>query len=202
MNKPVNRNSRIEWTVEEVRFMEQHYGTLPVAEIGKRLGRTRSSVRSMANRLKCCAEYDFWSEDELEILRTQYVAGVDMDTLLAMLPRRTKSGIMTKVNGLEIFRRRWREEENRTLQKYYPLEGIAVAVRLPGRTVSAVSNQASALGPRRPRRIKWREEELILLEKNQHLALCELQGLLPGRSRQAIYHVRAKLKRLQGTAKI
>lgn len=195
----VSRNSRTAWTIDEIRVVEQHYGTLSVAEIGKLLGRTRSSVRSMANRLKCCAEYDLWSDAEVDILRTHYAAGADMGTLLAMLPRRTKAGIRSKVDTLGIIRRRWREDENRILRKYYLLEGIATAVRLPGRTASAIRNQAYALGLYRPRRIKWSEEEWVLLEKNQHLDLSELHKLFPGRSPQAVCHARIRLKQSQGT---
>jgi hypothetical protein len=110
--------------VEEIRFVEQNYGSLSAAEIGKQLVRTRASVKSMANRLACCADYNFWSDAELEVLLTHYAAGADVGTLMTMLPRRTRSGIITKVNSLGIYRRRWSEEENRILRKYYALEGI------------------------------------------------------------------------------
>jgi hypothetical protein len=196
MKKPANRNSRTAWTVEEVRFVEENYGFLSAAEIGGHLGRTRASVKSMANRLGCCAEYNLWSDAELDVLRTDYAAGADMDTVLAMLPRRRRPGIMTKVNALGIFRRRWRADENRILQKYYVSEGTRVARRLPGRTVSAITNQAYTLGLRRPRGRKWSEEEMELLKQNQHLALSELQRLFTGRSKQAVCHARMKLKGL------
>lgn len=201
MTNPSNRNSRVAWTVEEIRFVEQNYGSLSAAEIGVYLGRTRVSVKSMANRLGCCAEYNFWSDAELEVLLAHYTAGADMDTLLAMLPRRTRSGIMTKVNSLGIYRRRWSEEENRILRKYYALEGIHAAKRLPDRTVFSVSNQAYALGLRRPRGCKWSKDELALLKKNLHLELAELHKLFIGRSRQAVCHARMKLKQLRGKDK-
>uniref|UniRef100_UPI003132F932 hypothetical protein n=1 Tax=Listeria monocytogenes TaxID=1639 RepID=UPI003132F932 len=35
MTNPGNRNSRVAWTVEEIRFVEQNYGSLSAAEIGK-----------------------------------------------------------------------------------------------------------------------------------------------------------------------
>lgn len=66
MTPPDNRNSRVAWTVDEIRFVEQNYGSLSAAEIGVHLGRTRASVKSIANRLTCCADYNFWSDAELE----------------------------------------------------------------------------------------------------------------------------------------
>jgi len=53
MTNPGNRNSRVAWTVEEIRFVEQNYGSLSAAEIGEHLGRTRASVKSMDG----CQEY-------------------------------------------------------------------------------------------------------------------------------------------------
>jgi len=42
----------------------------------------------MATRLRCCAEYNLWSDAEVNVLLTYYVAGADMDMLLVILPRR------------------------------------------------------------------------------------------------------------------
>jgi hypothetical protein len=180
-----------------MRFVEQNYGSLSAAGIGVYLGRTRASVESMANRLGCSAGYNFWSDVELKVLLTNYAAGADVDTLTSMLPRRTRSGILTKVNALGVFRRQWRAEENRILQKYYVSEGNGVAKRLPVRTLSAIRNQTYTLDPRRTRGQKWSEEELALLKQNQHLALSELQKLFPSRSSQSVCHARMKLKELE-----
>lgn len=40
-DKTVSRNNWTAWTLEEIRFVEQHYRKLSVAEIGRHLGRTR-----------------------------------------------------------------------------------------------------------------------------------------------------------------
>lgn len=57
----------------------------------------------------------------------------------------------------------WTEKENDILKKYYPVEGIEVCKRLPGRTVAPVSEQARQLGiaPKEG----WTTEEMDALKE-------------------------------------
>ena len=189
------------WTTEELRFVEQRYGTLLVTEIAQRLQRTPGSVKSMARRLGCGGKQLHWTDANIAVLTTHYAAGADKATIMAMLPERTWTGILSKVFALGIIRRKWQPEEYRILEKYYASEGVRVADRLPGRTVSAVANQAHALKIRHPRGLRWDENELKLLEQNQHLPVTELAKLFPRRSRIAVYHHWAKLRKQQSSVK-
>lgn len=202
MNEPVNvkPHRRRPWTAKELQFVEEHYGSLSAGEIATRLGRTAGSIISMAWRLGCNGKQLHWTDDDKAVLTTHYAAGADKASVMAMLPGRTWTGIMSMVYTLGIVRRRWKPEENRILEKYYATEGVRVAERLPGRTSSAVANQAYARKLRHPGRIKWNENELKLLEQNQHLPLKELATFFPRRSRIAVWHARKNLgKRQSGT---
>lgn len=185
------------WSVKELNFVETNYGLLTAAEIGLRLGRSVSSVRSMIHRLGCGKQgYRAWSDMEKDILLTHYAGGADIGEIMAMLPGRTQKSIASMAQKLNIIRRQWLEGENAILQQYYATEGFAVVKRLTGRSASAVANQAYALGIKCARRGRWSPEELALLQKNLHLELPELGSLFPARSRMALWHMRSKLIRL------
>lgn len=185
------------WSVKELNFVETNYGLLTAAEIGQRLGRSASSVRSMIHRLGCGKQaHTAWSDMEKDILLTHYAGGADIREVMTMLPGRTQNSIEGMAQKLNIIRRQWLEEEIAILQQYYATEGYGVIKRLPGRTVSAMRNQANALGIKCARRGRWSPEELALLQKNLHLELSELDSLFPARSRMALWHMRNKLIRL------
>lgn len=42
--KGAPRNYWVQWTVDEITFVEQHYGQLSAREIGERLGRSANGV--------------------------------------------------------------------------------------------------------------------------------------------------------------
>lgn len=197
MNKPGNKNKKISWTTQEIRFVEKHHGTLSVADIAEHLGRTRAAVKTMVHRLGGGAEYRFWTQAEKDVLQAHYAAGAEITTVMAMLPGRTLASIRTMSDTLGISRRRWRPEEKHILKKYYVTEGINVAERLPGRTPSAIRYQTHVMGLLQPVKQKWSTEELELLEKNQHLELAELASLFTARSAQAVCHARMKLRKRQ-----
>lgn len=192
-NKTVSQARRKTWTTEELLFVEKHYGSLMVSEIAGHLGRTPGSVKSMARRLGCGGKQLHWTDADISVLKADYAAGADKAAVMAMLPGRTWSGIMSKVYVLGIIRRKWRPEECHILAEFYASEGVRVAERLPGRTASAVQNQAYAMKLRHSRGMRWDEDELKRLVQNLHLPLAELATLFPRRSRMAVYHLRGKL---------
>ncbi|QGX92479.1 hypothetical protein EFZ10_13085 [Tatumella sp. TA1] len=188
---------KMAWTVKELNFVEANCGLLTAAEIGLRLGRSTSSVRSMIHRLGCGNQtHTAWTDVEKEILLVHYAGGADIREVMTMLPGRTQKSIESMACKLNIIRRQWLEEENAILQQYYATEGYGVVSRLPGRTASAVANRAFALGLKCVRRGRWSQKELALLQKNLHLDVPELDFLFPDRSRMALWHMRTRLIRL------
>lgn len=73
----------------------------------------------------------------------------DIELLSSILPWRTRDSILRMMEKLTIPESRgmrpkkWEVEELRILEQYYPLEGAAVASRLPGRTPCAVRERTS-----------------------------------------------------------
>ena len=59
-------------------------------------------------------------------------------------------------------RKKWTEEENNILRKYYRTMGSAIVNYLPGRTYKACQAQASKLGCTYER-VDWTKEEIDLL---------------------------------------
>lgn len=113
--------------------------------------------------------------------------------MVSILPWRTRDSILRMMEKLTIPESRgmrpkkWEVEELRILEQYYPLEGAAVASRLPGRTPCAVKNIArlhgikSGLLP-----TKWTPEELHRIHENSHLPLAEMTALFPERTQTAV----------------
>ncbi|MHC0026615.1 hypothetical protein [Enterobacter vonholyi] len=197
MKTSPNSSPKQMWTVKELNFVEANAGSLTAEEIARQLGRSVSSVQSMIHRLGCGKRaYTAWTDAEKDILMIHYAGGTDVREVMTMLPGRTQKSIENMAQKLNIFRRKWLEEENAILQQYYATEGYGVVKRLTGRSASAVANQAFALGIKCARRERWSREELALLQKNLHLELSELDSLFPARSRMALWHMRARLIRL------
>lgn len=125
-HKPVTHKRRKPWTMEELRFVELHYGSLLVCEIAEHLGRTSGSVKSMAHRLGCNGTHLHWTDDDKAVLTTHYATGAKMQTVMSMLPGRTWAGIMSMIDRMGIVRRQWQPQECRILEKYYASEGLVL----------------------------------------------------------------------------
>ena len=65
----------------------------------------------------------------------------------SILPWRTRDAIYRVVNKLEMVRlRKWKAQEYRILEQYYPVEGVVVAERLPGNTPHVVGSMVNQYG--------------------------------------------------------
>ncbi|MHA0951351.1 hypothetical protein [Enterobacter ludwigii] len=61
------------WTVKDLSFLENNYGTMSVAELATILKGTPGAVGLMADRLGCRGKKSLpWSEAEMEIIRHHY----------------------------------------------------------------------------------------------------------------------------------
>lgn len=104
---------------------------------------------------------------------------------------------------VKTYSRHWHERERQVLVQYYPVEGMAVADRLPGRTRVSVRQAAYAMGlnlpnsEMRPVQQKWSQEELQRLAANQNLPLAELTVLFPERTPVSVRKARIRLEKRQ-----
>lgn len=145
------RNRYMRWTLDDLRFLEQHYKTLPMATIAIQLGRSQGAVALMAHKLHCRrSKSPAWTAAEDALLRTHYAWGVEAEHLTMLLPGRSSNAIFSRAENLGIISGRfWRDEELQILTQYYPLEGTAVAQRLPGRSSMSIKIKAGRLGIKR-----------------------------------------------------
>ncbi|MEZ7799315.1 hypothetical protein ABUS55_22505 [Citrobacter pasteurii] len=72
------RNHWVQWTVDEITFVEQHYDQLFAREIGERLGRSANGVARIAQLSGLSRGMPPpRSEEELVLLRTHYTEGIE-----------------------------------------------------------------------------------------------------------------------------
>lgn len=70
------------WTVKDLSFLENNYGTMSVAELATILKGTPGAVGLMADRLGCRGKKSLpWSEAEMEIIHHHYSQGVEAEAL-------------------------------------------------------------------------------------------------------------------------
>ncbi|MBF4114203.1 hypothetical protein [Enterobacter cloacae] len=166
-NKTQCRNYRSRWTLQEMRYIEAHYGTRPAKDIAAHLGRPVTSVCAMASSLGLTHPSRLWTEEEDAVLFATWAQGVPREAVMARLPGRAWTAIRFRAVKLGLFRPgRWSTKELGILRTHYPEEGMAVTRRLQGRTLDAVKLKAREIGVKvagvTPGR-SWRDEEWTIL---------------------------------------
>lgn len=205
MKKPEpSKKGRRTWTPEEIRFVEENTGSMTASLMAEHLGRTEDGVRWMIRHLDNPApEHERpWTEAEKKVIRTWFLRADSIEQVISILSWRTRSSIIRMMDRLTTPEpgkgrsRKWSADELRILDQYYPVEGIAVANRLPGRTFCAVRSTANQRGLKSgllPR--KWTQEEWRLVEENRYLPVEELAALLPGRTQKAVCKAQESVKK-------
>ena len=191
------------WTVTDLTFLENNYGTMSVAALAVLLKRTPGAVGLMADKLGCRRKGSTaWSEAEMAIIRKHYAQGVEAEELTRLLPGRSVSAIFARAEAMGVLSGRfWREDELRILKAQYPVVGTEVMHQLPGRNEVAVRVMARRLGLKKSRESKvgfrpWSDDEWALLENNMHLSVAEQQTrLFPDRTNRAVEKARERLLR-------
>lgn len=194
------------WTPEELEFVKTYYGIVPTVKIAEILERSFDAVRWVVRNQekRLMDSYQPWTEEEKAIIRTHFTAGSQIAQIMSLLPGRTRGAIYLMKDKLNVHSpRRWNEQERQVLVQYYPVEGMAVADRLPGRTRASVRQAAYSMGlnlpgsETRPVQQKWTQKELLRLEANQNLPMAELAVLFPGRTPVSVRKARIRLEKRQ-----
>lgn len=206
MRKPQARYHRKIWTPEELEFVKTYYGIVPTVKIAEILERSFDAVRWVVRNQekRLMDSYHPWTEEEKTIIRTHFTAGSGIAQIMSLLPGRTRGAIYLMKDKLNVHSpRHWNEQERQVLVQYYPVEGMAVAERLPGRTQVSMRQAAYSMGlnlpgsETRPVQQKWPPKELLRLEANQSLPLAELAALFPGRTPVSVRKARIRLEKRQ-----
>lgn len=79
------------WTDEEILYLKKHYGLLEYWEIADKLGRSKHSIVTKANRLGLYSKKNEWSDEEINVIKCKYpIMGIEC---AKFIPNRSKSAI-------------------------------------------------------------------------------------------------------------
>jgi hypothetical protein len=208
-NNNAPRNHRDRWTIQELSFLESHYGEEKTAKIAETLGRSVVSVRLAARKLGCrkLKVMMAWTKVEIAVLHTHYAGGAGIHRVSQLLPGRSPKSIQAHARKLGITSgryksRKWSEEEFSVLCQFYPTLGTQVVKKLPKRTKEAIKIMAKALEIRYQGGKKhgahqriWTEAEWQKLRDNNQLPPLQLLRYFPGRTRISIAKAKQRLKK-------
>ncbi|EKT64904.1 hypothetical protein [Providencia alcalifaciens] len=141
-------NHRSRWTLQEIRYIESHYGSTKTQDIAKKLGRTATAIRLQAQKLGCNqSKKPLWREDEKAIITVSYTQGEGIATLEKALPHRSRQAIFAMAESMGLrSQRRWRQWEIDLLRAHYYQMGTKIIKQLNNRTQDSVRQKARSLG--------------------------------------------------------
>ena len=113
---------------------------------------------------------------------TKYIPTVSTQTVLYDYTKDILDVIEQIDNMLDLS---WTDDENEILKTYYPTEGIEVAKRLPGRSVSAIMTRAYVLKIGSNVKNEWTDEEDEILRQYYSAEGRNVNKRLPGRTKLA-----------------
>ena len=108
-----------------------------------------------------------WSDEEIRILKNNYAQIGPKGCSKIINKSRSKCSDMARKLSLKYNDARYySQEEDNIIKKYYPIEGIDCAKRLPNRKPENVQQRAIKFGLRSPYNYinKWSDDELQILE--------------------------------------
>lgn len=182
-----HRNHWAQWTIAELTFVEQHYGQLPVAEIGEKLGRTASAVIAKASLLGL-TDCGNWSFKEKDFLKKHY--GHLSTQKIADRLGRSVSAVRAVVGKLDLGKWHnvpWTETELALMRAHYKKGIDGMTLLLPERTRGAIVAQAGKMGLTEAR--LWQpDEDRVLREIYPEGGVPGVRERLPHRTVPAIKH--------------
>jgi very-short-patch-repair endonuclease len=132
------------WSPEEISVLKRYYSSLSNEELRRKLFRSEDSIQLKAASLGLRKESFFWSDKEVDQLRSMKLAGETYEFMCSELDR-TKSAIHNKLIelGLTSDIRRWSDDELLTIElmskgNKYTYQDIACKVNATREQVSAL----------------------------------------------------------------
>ncbi len=150
------RGRKKSWTEEEEKFLRKKYANASAKEIAKRLGKTETAIRRMAERLELRKKEWGWTEEKDEFIKENY-ASMDKKQIAEKLGK-TPAAVVTRAFALGVKKhpkqskektttekpsklRRWTSEDDDYLivnHKYSSVEELAQRLR---RTTQEINNR-------------------------------------------------------------
>jgi hypothetical protein len=211
MPKRLQRRAADEWTVRELRLIEQYYGRMPRKELIARYlpNRTLKAVEHRAGllgvwRKKKAAEY--WVPAEIGVLRRYYGTIPRKELIARYLPDRSIKQIDYKAGELGLRHRRpatksWNAQDLALLRRHY---GTMPNVALRSRyfrhvSISAIAHRALRLGLRSKEPNWTAAEDRLIKQHYGHMPNPAFAAHhLPGRTAEAVQGRASKLGLTRG----
>ncbi|WP_404323944.1 hypothetical protein LG298_09810 [Cytobacillus firmus] len=139
------RNNR--WTLDQVKILKEKY---PYEEWDILLEELspfgKGDIIVKAYKLGITRDCYGWSDEELNILSTQYEISTFIE-IRELLPNKSESAIWAKASKLGLtMREKWKEEEVRKLKETYPFYTNEELLQFfPNRTIKSISSMASKI---------------------------------------------------------
>ena len=197
-----NGKGRPAWSDEEKWFLEENREAMSDREIAGRLGRTKSGVRHMRNRLELgppkrpLVEGSWTEEMDATVRHNPDMAPEELARLLG----RTRAAVMHRRRHLCLAKTRyemsWKPHEDSVLRDNpdKPLKWLAG--RLKDRPVTAISKRRRVLGlPPYVSKCEWTEQEFHDLKDNLQAPMGDLARMFPEKSESAIRGAARRLGR-------
>lgn len=145
------KNKNYRFTEEDIEFLKTYYPLGNWELIEKRFTNiSKQSIMTKMSKLGITAdkyyEEKVWTQEEIEILKENYIYG-DIDKILKLLPNRTYGSITTKARRLGLITRTfWLDEEDNIMNNYYHLKTVDEMMQLlPNRSRDSIINRARQL---------------------------------------------------------
>ncbi|MDF0607079.1 hypothetical protein HZU77_015745 [Neisseriaceae bacterium TC5R-5] len=186
----------IEWTLDEIRLLEQHYGTMLAVDLKQQHLPTRTvlAIQTRAHMLGLTKKgVGDWTEEELALLRQLFGSAPLQALQKQYFPQRTYGAVKVVCLKLGLRtlpkRRPWTKCEDALLREHYSTMVVAALQQryLPERSVNMVRGRAEKLGLQPFHSSEsWSESELAILQCEYPRMGKACSQLFPGRTTIAI----------------
>lgn len=162
------------WNEEEEQILRDNYGKMLIAQLQELLpNRTYSAIISHANLIGLKTKH-YWTDDEINILKTYYLSMDTYNLAATLLPNHNYGSILDKAHELGLFRRPnpedWSKEEEDLLKQYYNDYSANELIKrfFPQRKIGQIEKKKRELGLSVTKRFKngkvyWTQEKIDLL---------------------------------------
>lgn len=159
------------WSDEEISMLEKFYPTEGKSCWCRFKNKTEKQVRDKAKRLHIKKEdnpyNNVWTEEEINIVRENYSAmGYGCKK---MLPGRSNAAIARQASllGVKCDTRNWAPDEDKLLEKYYPIGEIDNLSIMLGKSKNAIMCRAKILGLQVLKQYRYDQKKILCLETNE-----------------------------------
>ena len=170
------------WNQEEIDFLRENYGKIPIDLIVKYLGRTKNTIQSMASIKKIAKKIIVWKKEEIQFLKDNYKS-MTIKEISNTLNRTFKSveGGLKKfhINHKNI---KWSFEEINFLKENYGKISINLIAEYLDRNKEIIRKMAFA-NKLSKKNIIWKKEEDDYIKENyKNMTSKELAKILNRRT--------------------